>query len=97
MQQVTRRVSRRSEAHLRSSRMASGADGAPLLWEDTLRDLPAATQAAVGAGDARWAFISQQEHPATRAAMHSIHPCETANLMSLLMAQDADAGPPAAR
>ena len=77
--------------------MSSGADGAPLLWEDTLRDLPAATQAAARAGDARWAFITQQEHPATRAAMHSIDACETANLMSLLMAEDASAGPPAAR
>ena len=82
---------------LRCPGLSSGADGALLSWEDMLRDLPAATQAIAGAGDGRWAFITQQEHPATRAAMHSIHPCETASLMSLLMAQDADAGPTAAR
>ena len=83
---------------LRSPQLCCAADGAPLSWEDTLHDLPAASQATAKSGDARWSFITQQEHPATRAAMHSIHPCETATLMSLLLAQEqADAGPTAAR
>ena len=82
---------------LRSPRLCSDADGAPLSWEDTLRDLPAASRATATSGDARWTFITQQEHPVTRAAMHSIHPCETAALMSLLLAQDTDAGPTTAR
>ena len=74
----------------RSPQLCSDADGAPLSWEDMLRDLPAASQATAGSGIARWSFITQQEHPVTRAAMLGLHPCETATLMSLLLAQDAD-------
>ena len=65
------------------------ADGAPLSWEETLSDLPEGSQEAARSGNARWSFITQQEHPATRTPTHCIHPCETAKLMSLLLAQDS--------
>ncbi len=69
-------------------RHAVPADGAPLSWEETLSDLPEASQGTARAEDARWTFITQQEHPVKRVPMHSIHPCETAKLMSLLLAWD---------
>lgn len=73
---------------LQGNGMQYPADGAPLSWEETLSDLPEAFQVTARAEGARWMFITQQEHPVKRVPMHSIHPCETAKLMSLLMAQD---------
>ena len=73
---------------LQGNDMQSPVDGAPLSWEETLSDLPEASQATARAEDARWIFITQQEHPVKRVPMHSIHPCETAKLMSLLLAWD---------
>lgn len=65
------------------------ADGTRLSWEETLADLPERSQATAKEDATRWTFITQQEHPVTRKPMHSIHPCETAQLMSLLLAQES--------
>ncbi|CAL8472263.1 g11805 [Coccomyxa elongata] len=72
----------------------SRTDGTLLMWEEIMEDLPEASRELAGADAGRWTFITQQEHPVLRTPWFSLHPCETAALMRLLLAPaGADVSP----
>lgn len=63
-------------------------DGTLLMWKEIMADLPEASRELAGVDAGRWTFITQQEHPVLRTPWFSLHPCETAALMRLLLSAD---------
>lgn len=61
------------------------ADGSPLMWGDIVSDLPQAYQHIAQRADAMWTFISQTDHPHLNLPWYMLHPCQTAELIDLIL------------
>ena len=68
-----------------SSSTDADADGSPLMWGDIVADLPQAYQLIAHGPDAMWTFISQTDHPHLNLPWYMLHPCQTAELMDLIL------------
>uniref|UniRef100_A0A7C8YGN0 Ubiquitin-like-conjugating enzyme ATG10 n=1 Tax=Opuntia streptacantha TaxID=393608 RepID=A0A7C8YGN0_OPUST len=58
-------------------------DGRTLMLDQIERDLP--VNSAKLLTEAKWTFITQQEHPYLNRPWYSLHPCGTNDLMRLLI------------
>ena len=70
------------------------ADGSQLKREDIMANLSEAYQHIARQPDAAWTFISQTEHPHLNSPWYMLHPCQTSELLGLMLASD-NAKPPA--
>lgn len=61
------------------------ADGSQLQREDIVANLPEAYQHIARQPDAAWTFISQIDHPHLGSPWYMLHPCQTSELMSLML------------
>ena len=64
------------------------ADGIMLDWDLLVADLPESYQCIAHRPDARWTFISQIDHPHLKRPWYMLHPCQTAELLQLMLKQD---------
>ena len=55
-----------------------------MTWVEMIEDMAEHYKEQM-AGDARWTFITQQEHPVLRSPWYCLHPCESAAIMRLLL------------
>ena len=67
------------------SLVCAPADGLPLSWNDIVANLPQAYQQAAKQPDAMWTFLSQTDHPHLNLPWYMLHPCQTAELMDLML------------
>ena len=72
-----------------NSLLASATDGSMLKWDDIVASLPKTYQGNAQRPDAQWTFISSVEHPHLNTPWFMLHPCQTAELMQLMLAADA--------
>ncbi|GAQ81542.1 hypothetical protein KFL_000830240 [Klebsormidium nitens] len=63
-------------------------DGTLLTEEEMAADLPAQTAELVNDGR-KWLFLTRQDHPYLNQPWSALHPCETAQMMKLLMGQES--------
>lgn len=70
------------------SRSSDGADGSLLDWDSIVADLPESYQDVAQRPDAKWTFISQTGHPHLKAPWYMLHPCQTAELMQIMLQSD---------
>ena len=61
------------------------ADGSQLKREDIVANLPEAYQHIAQQQDAAWTFISQIEHPHLNSPWYMLHPCQTSELLGLML------------
>lgn len=60
-------------------------DGIRLDWDLLVADLPETYRCIAHRPDARWTFISQIEHPHLKRPWYMLHPCQTAELLQLML------------
>ena len=66
------------------------ADGSQLKHRDIVANLPEAYQHIAQQPDAAWTFISQIEHPHLGSPWFMLHPCQTNELMDLMLFPDGN-------
>lgn len=64
------------------------ADGSPLSWSDIKADLPQHYQLLAEQPNAKWTFIAQMDHPHLHRPWYMLHPCQTAELLGLMVLQE---------
>lgn len=64
------------------------ADGEPLSWHDLVANLPQNCQLLAMQPNAKWTFIAQTDHPHLHAPWYMLHPCQTDELLRLMLDQD---------
>lgn len=67
---------------------SDGADGSLLDWDRIVADVPESYQDIAQRPDAKWTFISQTDHPHLKAPWYMLHPCQTAELMQIMLQSD---------
>ena len=80
---------------LQSKGCAALADGNLLCWTDVIAAFPEAYQGNAKRPDAQWTFLASTEHPHLKTPWYMLHPCQTAELLSLMLnvdASDAEVG-----
>lgn len=60
-------------------------DGIMLDWDLLVADLPESYRCIAHRPDARWTFISQIDHPHLKQPWYMLHPCQTAELLQLML------------
>jgi ubiquitin-like-conjugating enzyme ATG10 len=63
------------------------ADGSELTWDALVDDLPAAQRTLARSQRDRWSFLTRQDHPHLQRPWYTLHPCQTAALLALLLAR----------
>lgn len=71
--------------------MGVDADGSLLSWDSIVENLPPFYQCIAHQPNAKWTFISQIDHPHLHMPWYMLHPCQTAELLQLMMQADAAA------
>ncbi len=59
-----------------------------LDWDLLVADLPESYRCIAHRPDARWTFISQIDHPHLKRPWYMLHPCQTAELLQLMLKPD---------
>jgi len=72
-------------------RSPDDADGSHLSWDNIVADLPKSYQCIAQQHDAKWTFISQTEHPHLNNPWYMLHPCQTAELLQLMLESEDNA------
>ena len=70
------------------------ADGSQLRREDIVANLPEAYQHIARKADAAWTFISQIDHPHLGSPWYMLHPCQTSEMMGLMLLPNDNTPPP---
>lgn len=60
-------------------------DGSLLEWDSIVADLPESYQDVAQRPDAKWTFISQTDHPHLKSPWYMLHPCQTAELLQIML------------
>ena len=61
------------------------ADGDPLTWHELVADLPQQYQITALQPNAKWTFIAHVEHPHLFVPWYMLHPCQSSELLKLML------------